>query len=165
MAGNECQAAGMFHLSYTLGEHGWAAAVIGDGNTTIDLDVSYLSDALGDLARAARGILRGMTEASFSLMQEPGEHRFVLSREHGEICVRVYRFPDTFSRKRHGALVLDTTCSVKKFANICINCLRAVLDEHGEAGYRERWQRADLPMQEYRDLLELRRQLHAPPAE
>lgn len=149
----------MLSLSYTLNEHGWATASIGNGDITIDLGVSFLSDGLGDLARAARGILRGLPEASFSLMQEPGEHRFLVSRQGDRVRVNAYRFSDTFSRRQQGDLVLTAECSVREFATASINCLRRVLDVHGEAGYRDRWKRADFPLQEYRDLLDLRRNL------
>jgi hypothetical protein len=151
----------MLRLSYILQEHGWAAASISDGDATVETDVSYLSDALGDLARAARGILRGMPEATFSFQQEPGEHRFVVSREDDGVRVVVYRFADTFSRARAGEAIMVAKCSLREFATECINCLRRVLDEHGEAGYRQRWKNAEFPSQEYCDLLELRRELSA----
>jgi len=149
----------MLRLSYILHEHGWATASISDGNATVEMDVSYLSDALGDLARAVRGILRGISEVTFSFQQEPGEHRFVVSREDDRVRVTVYRFADTFSQARTGESVMVAECSLRQFANECINCLRLVLDEHGEAGYRQWWKNADFPLQEYRDLLELRREL------
>ena len=152
----------MLRLSSILHEHGWATASISDGDATVETDVSYLSDALGDLARAARGILRGMPETSFSFQQEPGEHRFVVSRQDDGVRVNVYRFADTFSRAGTCEPVMVAKCSMREFATECINCLRRVLDEHGEAGYRQRWQNADFPLQEYRDLLELRRELPTP---
>jgi hypothetical protein len=151
----------MLRLSYILHQHGWATASISDGESTVESDVSYLSDALGDLARAARGILRGLPEATFSLQQEPGEHRFVVTREGERVRVEVYRFADTFARSKRGDLVLTAECSLREFATECTNCLRRVLDEHGEAGYRERWKNAEFPLHEYRDLLDLRRELSA----
>jgi hypothetical protein len=151
----------MLRLSYILQQHGWAAASISNGNATIGMDVSYLSDALRDLARAARGILRGLPEATFSFQQEPGEHRFIVSREDDLVRITVYRFADTFSRARAGEPVMVAECSLHEFATECINCLRRVLDEHGEEGYRQRWKNADFPSREYRDLLALRRELSA----
>lgn len=151
----------MLRLSYIVHPHGWATASIGNGETTVETDVSCLSDALGNLARAARGILRGLPEATFSLQQEPGEHRVIVAREGGRVRVDVYKFADTFSRSWRGDLVLSAECDVRDFATACINCLRRVLDEHGEAGYRDRWERHSFPSQEYRDLLDLRRGLTA----
>ena len=66
-------------------------------------------------------------------------------------------FAETFARLTRGELVLTADCDPREFATACINCLRHVLDEHGEAGYRERWKNHAFPLQEYRDLLNLRR--------
>ncbi len=151
----------MLRLSYILQQHGWATASISNGDTAVETDVTYLSDGLGDLARAARGILRGLPEATFSFQQEPGEHRFVLSREDDHVRLAVYRFAESFSRARAGEPVLVAECGLREFATECINCLRRVLDEHGEEGYRERWKNADFPSREYHDLLALRRELSA----
>jgi len=149
----------MFRLSYILHKHGCASASIGDGDITVEMDVSYLSDALGDLARAARGILRGLPETTFSFQQEPGEHRVVVSRDDDHVRLSLYRFPDSFSRTHRGELLLTAECTTRQFATECINCLRRVLNAHGEDGYRQRWKNAEFPSQEYRDLLELRRMM------
>jgi hypothetical protein len=107
---------------------------------------------LGDLARAARGILRGLPQATFSFRQEPGGHRVVVARRDEGVTVNVYAFRDTSSRARDGDLVLSAECSLGEFATACINCLRHVLDEHGEEGYARRWKNHPFPIQEYRDL-------------
>ena len=151
----------MLQLSYTLHDHGWAVATIGNGDCAVEVSVSHLSDALGDLARAARGILRGLPEATFSFQQEPGEYRLIVVREDDRVRISVFRFPDTFSRKQAGELLLEAECGVHDFATQCINCLRQILDEYGEEGYRRRWKSAEFPLQEYRDLIELRRQIPA----
>ena len=84
---------------------------------------------------------------------------FVLTREGGDVVrVNVYRSADTFGRRRDEHL-LAATCGPRELANVCVNCLRRVLDEHGEAEYRRRWRGADFPIGKYRDLLELRRGL------
>ena len=40
----------MFEFTYILGDHGWANVVFGNGDATFNISVSYLSDALSDLA-------------------------------------------------------------------------------------------------------------------
>lgn len=146
----------MLRLSYILHEHGWATASISDGETIIEMDVSYLSDALGDFARAARGIVRGLSEAMFDFVQEPGTHRIVLSRESDRVRASVYRFSGASARSSRGEPVLVAEDSVRVFTTECINCLRRVLDEQGELGYRKRWKNAEFPLREYGDLLDLR---------
>src|SRR5689334_2088987 len=130
----------MLHLSYILHEHGWAVATFGDNTTSVEAHVSYLGDALAGLARAARGILRGLPETSFSFLDEPGEYRFRVTRHDDRVTIRVERFRKLFARPDEvGELVFETDSSVREFADECINVLRRVFDEHGEAGYRERW--------------------------
>src|SRR5689334_20669693 len=149
----------MFQVTYTLGHHGWATASFGDGaRDPVEVRVSHLGDALGDFARAVRGILRGLAETSFCFVEEPGSHVLVLKREDNVVRVDVYRSADTFGRGR-GEHLLAVTCGLRALATTCINCLRRVLDEHGEAEYRRRWRGADFPITEFEDLLELRRGL------
>jgi hypothetical protein len=155
----------MLQLSYILHEHGWATVVVGNGDNSIETEVSYLSDALGDLARAARGILRGLSEATVRLQQEPGEHRVLLTHDGNRVRAEVYRFDDTFSRSTRGKPLLTAECTLRELATACINCLRHVLDEHGEAGYRLRWKNHEFPMREYRALLDLRREMGTKPPE
>lgn len=102
--------------------------------------------------------MRGLPETTFSLFDEPGEHRVVLMRDGETVHVTIYWFEEEGSSLPHGRVVLNAACRVGDLATTTINCLRGVLDTHGEAGYRERWQKHDFPMQEYRDLLELRRE-------
>ncbi len=149
----------MFKLAYKLHEHGWATASISDGESTVEMAVSYLTDALRDLARAAREVLGGLPEATFLFCQEPGGHRFFVSREGDLVRVRAFRFDEIGSRSASGELVMVADCSLREFARECISCLRRVLDEHGQDGYRERWKNADFPTREYHALLELRRKL------
>jgi len=149
----------MLHLSFTLTGRGSAIASIADGDAKVEIEVSYLSDALGDLARAVRGILRGLPETSCSFQMEPGEHRFVFSRKGDDVLITVVQFSETFSRQRDGNHLLELRCSPRELATACINCLREVRDLHGEDGYREQWVNADFPIIEYRELLELRRRL------
>jgi hypothetical protein len=88
----------MLHLSYILHEHGWASATFGDGATSIETPVSHLGDALGELASAARGILLGAPEMSFSFLDEPGEYRFRVTRHDERVVIRVERFGKLFAR-------------------------------------------------------------------
>src|SRR5262245_11319228 len=87
----------MLRLTYILHKHGCAMASIGDGEATIEMDVSFLGDGLGELARAARGILRGLPETRIRFQQEPGEYRFAVSRQDDRVRVTVQRFAETYS--------------------------------------------------------------------
>ena len=63
----------IMELVYQLEGAGWADARISDGSRQLGMSVSYLSDALGDMAKAALHLLRGGREASFSFEDEPGQ--------------------------------------------------------------------------------------------
>ena len=151
----------MLRLDYELHEHGWASASVGDGETTITFDVSYLSDAFGDLARAARAVLRGVPESKCAFEQEPGEHRLLFVRAGPVIRVTLERFHETFSRIRRGEVLLATQSEPLQLAEEVLNCLFRVLVRHGEDDYLRRWKSAPFPSAEYRDLLEIHNDLTA----
>ena len=65
-------------LIYDLAGAGWAGARISDGLRHRDFSVSYLSDALGDMAKTAVRLLNGSREESFAFQDEPGEHRWMV---------------------------------------------------------------------------------------
>jgi hypothetical protein len=152
----------MFDLTYSLDNHGCANFAVSNGEPSLQISASYLSDALGDFARAARGVLRGMLEVAFQFVCEPGQHRFVIARRDEDILIQIFYLPREFAvRLNKAELVLTAAADVRSFANVAINCLRRVLDEHGEEGYRRRWKNHEFPRQELADLLELRRELAA----
>jgi hypothetical protein len=149
----------MLDLTYNLRDHGWATACVSNGDAFVEMTASYLSDALGDFARAVRGLMRGLPETTFSFLDEPGEHRIVLKRDGEAVHATVHWFEDDDGADlQHGRVVLTGECGIGELVTTTISCLRKVLDMHGEAGYRERWQKDDFPMREYRDLLEWRRE-------
>jgi hypothetical protein len=149
----------MFALTYKLDDNGWATAAVSNGDATISVLASYLTDALGDLARAARGLLRGQAEVTFSFVEEPGQHRFVITRRADDLDIKIFHLPRAFaSGVEGGRLVFSATSDVRSFANSAINCLRNVLDEVGETEYRRRWRNHDFPRQVLDDLLLLRRE-------
>ena len=152
----------MLRLDYELHEHGWASASVGNGETTITFDASYLSDALGDLARAACAVLRGSPESRCAFEQEPGEHRLLFVRAGQVIRVTLERFHETFSRTQRGEVLLVTQSEPAELAEEVVNCLFRVLARHGEDDYRRRWKHAPFPSAEYRDLLEIHNELGPP---
>jgi hypothetical protein len=107
----------MLHLSYILHEDGSATASVGSGDRNLDIiGVSFLSDALGDMARAARGTLRGMPNRSSASRWSRVSDRFVVSRDGTQVFVRVYYLVESFSRRRDGELVLTAECNLREFA-------------------------------------------------
>jgi hypothetical protein len=62
-------------ISYRQGENGWGRTTIVVGGTTVEADVSYLSEPLVELANLARRVLNPdwrYEESSVSFLDEPG---------------------------------------------------------------------------------------------
>jgi len=87
-------------LVYQLAGAGWADARISHNSKYRDMALSYLSDGLGDMAQAALGLVRGAREVSFSFQDEPGQHKWLLSRgEADSLRIRILWFDDTLSQR------------------------------------------------------------------
>ena len=84
-------------INYRLTGPGWSECVIScDGQSCITT-ASYLSDALGNLVRAAVALLSGFSAVTFSFEEEPGEYRWVIrSPRLNEIDLAVLELPDLY---------------------------------------------------------------------
>jgi hypothetical protein len=74
------------------GWHGWATATLSDGDNSIEVTASYLTDALGDLSRAVIALLRGASNARVVWAEEPGEYHWVFDRLDDRVALRVLWF-------------------------------------------------------------------------
>ena len=129
------------------------------------MSVSYLSDALGDMANAALRLLHGDREATFSFEDEPGEHHWLLNRgEADSLHIRVLWFEDTFNHRRleRGVDVFACDCAVLDFVGQVSHVLQSILKDEGIKGYKQRWQNHDFPLGTFN---EIQRFLSARPIE
>src|SRR5689334_2478187 len=108
----------MIRFEYRLTGRGWSAATISDRETTAELTASYLSDALGDLARATVGLLRGAAAVRVSWDEEPGEYRWLLARTDEMLTLRILWFDGLRAERpdSEGRTVFETTCRHVDFA-------------------------------------------------
>jgi|UPI00068AE849 hypothetical protein len=135
-------------IDYQLAEHGWASFRLTIGDRTYDSGpVSYCTDALGDLARAALATATGALRAEASFELEPGELRLVISRQSmaGAFCLlSILEFPDfhhqPVSPDAEGALRFGIEVEDRAFAQGMLAALDAVWAEHGTDGYNALWQ-------------------------
>jgi hypothetical protein len=141
-------------ITYDLTGGGWARASVSDGTANREMRVTYLSDALADIARAALELLRGARDISFSFQDEPGEHRWLLKRgEADTLHVRVLRFEDTFSTRTQGGLeVFYSKCTVMDFVGQVCFVLQNILERVGLEGYRKLWRNSDFPLDTFNEL-------------
>ena len=142
-------------LRYKLTGTGWAEASLEDDERAVTISASYLSDALGDLARGAIAVLRGSGEARFFFEEEPGEYRWILKKKGSEsYTLTIIEFPDLLENKPDevGKVILEHGFTRVGFAKTVLKALEDVRHEHGEAGYKEKWREHDFPSKELSEL-------------
>lgn len=135
---------------------GTGRAGISDGQHDAQFITSYLSDPLGDLARAMIVLLQGGSKAHCAWAEEPGEWRWLFERHGGELGIRILWFERTFSKApdEQGELRYSSRCRLRQFASQVREQLRQILNEVGLEEYREEW-RGDFPLARYEQLNEL----------
>ncbi len=142
-------------IVYQLEGAGWAGARVIHGTQFRDMSVSYLSDALGDMAKAALLLLQGADEESFEFFDEPGMHRWQLARGNGNVLsIRILWFEDEMSAES-GIEVFECKCPAPTFIRAVIASLENVLVDEGIEGYKRRWIAHEFPSHTYSELRRL----------
>lgn len=147
-------------IQYRLTGHGWSECTISSGELSCRISASYLSDALGNLVRAAVALLSGFSALTFSFEEEPGEYRWVIrSPQFNEIDLFILDFDDLYNGRpdHEGKELFQIRCVPETFALAVYEAASRVLREEGEAGYAERWANHQFPggqLAELRGLLE-----------
>jgi hypothetical protein len=133
---------------------GTAKVMLGQGEKSITIFASYLSNALGDLLDAINALLAGNPRAVCAMQDEPGEWRWVLERSSDQLRIQILRFDKNFSDKPDdaGTPLLDITCPLLQFVRRIKMTVDDLLEEHGVDGYRELWVNHDFPTRDYERL-------------
>ncbi|MER9407455.1 hypothetical protein NKI36_25825 [Mesorhizobium caraganae] len=128
-------------IDYRLDDAGWADCDVAIGSSTTTVEASYIGDALRELVEATLAVVEGSPHAIARFLDEPGECRFVLEPQGGQIRVRILKFPETWSEEPdgEGAVRLDAICALREFAEVVLTATRTILDTHGLQNYKERW--------------------------
>ncbi|WP_221029978.1 hypothetical protein [Actomonas aquatica] len=145
----------MTNLHYTLVGTGWAEAVLDHDGESVAVSASYLSDALGDLARAAIAVVRGTGEVSFSFAEEPGEYRWILRKQSpGHHRLTLLEFDKLWGNRPDsaGTLLGEFTFESVEFGGMVLRTLAEVERMYGVSGYKERWVQYDFPHTEFATL-------------
>jgi len=144
-----------FTIAYRITDLGWSECVVSDEKNTCTVTASYLSDALGHLLLAATAVVSLFSRVTFSFEEEPGEYRwFITSPRINEIEVEIIDFNETWSGKPDdaGKSIFETRCLPDTFARAIFSAAQQVLEEHGEAGYAEKWGEHPFPIGQFREL-------------
>lgn len=152
----------IFSFSYHLETAGWSTATVSDGERTVALTASYLSDVLGDLTRAVIALLRGAEQAILTWHEEPGVAEWRFERQGDVVDVRIMLFDNSSSsrvaRARPVEPAFHMRCPLSRLAGEVLDELWQVQETVGIDGYQETWKMHAFPLQEYTQLRELLRE-------
>lgn len=131
-------------FEFDLDGVGWARATLSCDEWSAELTASYLSDALGGLLKAVRGLTLVECGTWCAWAGEPGEFRWMFKRTGDEVTLYVVR-DDTDS-------VFLVTEPLRSLVQAFADGATDVRRRYGEAGYREQWVRHEFPVGTLDDL-------------
>jgi hypothetical protein len=134
---------------------GWMEAKLTSPEQEIFVSATPLSDAPAELARAILLLLEGSSEARCSWQEEPGEYRWLFTRQGGAVRLTLLGFLDPFSRldDSHGECLFQGECDLRWFASRLQQQFHYFLATVGEEGFQREW-RYPFPALELRRLEE-----------
>lgn len=143
----------MFSIECIHLQHGWLTVTVSDGLASRMITASDLGDAPYDFISAVNLLLAGVPESRCRWWEEPGEYRWLFSREDDIATIRILDFKELWSDERdeNGELVFSCECKVARLANQTKRLFWKWLHEYGAEGYKDRWN-LPFPMAEYEKL-------------
>jgi hypothetical protein len=134
---------------------GWANITATHGATGFSHDVSYITDALGDLLQGAIDLIRGSETVSIRFAQEPGGVRFVWRRSTDSVRFVALWFSDftlTGMQDELGDLEFDQFVPAEQISRSVYAAALWVLHTYGTDGYLDQWHNAPFPMKQFHAL-------------
>ncbi|MBW8302961.1 MAG: hypothetical protein K0M78_03240 [Brevundimonas sp.] len=132
-----------FSLRLDIEKHGWARFTVSDGDRTFETrGVSDLTDALGDMVRAAADMAEGAERSVFSFDGEPVETRVTLDRlSAADLRIRVVQYADIYrpSALETGDERISTTVPVAAFARTVLREADRIRSATGDEAYERNW--------------------------
>lgn len=146
-------------IIFDLNNHGWAnGAVLLNDHKVCDYSVSYLQDALGNLANATVNLINGSDKEIFLWWAEPGEYFWTIESKKEIVNIHVKYYPDwsadpeengNYINNNESKVLLNIDLTLKEFVDSVFNCLNDVLEKYGVEEYKKRWVDDDFPLKEY----------------
>ncbi|WP_458125916.1 hypothetical protein [Paenibacillus sp. Z3-2] len=135
----------------TLEPHGWMDITIQPNQgEQIEIPVSFLSDAVDEVARHIVALHKGAAEVTMTMQTEPGEYRFWIKKR-SQVIVQfmVYEMSDNFSPEdvTKGRLIMSEELTLVKLTKLFYREL-SKLKEMGPEEYHKRWS-FDFPLDAY----------------
>jgi hypothetical protein len=146
----------MFDFELRLAHTGCIEARLSSPEQEVFVSATPLSDAPADLTRAILLLLEGSPEARCSWQEEPGEYRWLFTRQGGVVRLTVLDFPDAFSRQDdlRGECLFMGECELQWFASRLQQQFHYFLATLGAEDYQREW-RYPFPAAELHRLQEL----------
>jgi hypothetical protein len=134
-------------FTFELTGLGWGEGTLSSDERQVIIPASYLTDVLSELLSAVRSLLEGAPDARCSWDLEPGEYRWLFTRNNEEALLTVLSFPDTWQDPpdEDGTVVFDFHRTLSELASAFADGIEAVLLEYGEDGYKEMWHMHPFP--------------------
>ena len=144
-------------FDYKLTGTGWARADLRIGTTRVSLRVSYLTDGLGDIVRAAIAIGEGASDQTVIWVEEPGYNELAFSQRAGTVTIQIWHYPNLSPSHsgEMGELRMHQRFSPDEFFAAISSGTRDVLSLHGVEGYKEEWHAHEYPTGDAGHLAEL----------
>jgi len=144
-------------LHYRLTGRGWVECRLQIGVEAATFIASYISDPASELISACIGLLEGSVDQRVSFLDEPGEHRLILSAScPSQLHVRICSYSDSHPHlpDSDGVVIFDSQCDLMRFVRAVSRAFQDVLDQHGCDGYKQLWANADFPLSQFQSLKE-----------
>ena len=131
----------LFELSLKVLFKGWAEATLSDGKKDVKIFASRLSDGLWELIITVWKIIEVENNAICSWQEEPGNYRWLFSRDGDQLKLRILWFEKAFCQlpDEKGKEVFVVSDDVVKMIRTIIRAYDKLLYEIGEKEYKENW--------------------------
>jgi hypothetical protein len=139
-----------------LQPHGWLDVLIRVDDMEINIPVSFLSDAISEIASKMSIIDQDIDSIIITLQTEPGEYRFMVSKISNQLSLfRVFEMSDNFSSEaiEEGTLLLSQEIKTIRLVRIIHRELTKMKDM-GLDEYKDRWS-SEFPIEAYKKLGEV----------
>lgn len=132
-------------LDFRLTGDGWSEATFRMGGARLALLAGYLTDALGDLVRAAVAVADGQATPIVIWDAEPNQYRWYLQRSANAVEVRIAG-DDQWVDGDLGTTLLRSACTPVAFCSAVADAATEVLSRHGVDGYLDLWGQHPFPL-------------------
>jgi len=150
----------MFNVTIDYPKHGWSRLEIKTENDVVDLRISYLTDALGDIIRGLRSYALGSNEIFICWYTEPNQVELRFNRDRDTTRILVHELKDNFPfNTEKTSLTSETIFNIrtKWMIGQFISAFDRMMEGHTPEDYHRDWINFPFPHDSFQELKELHR--------